>query len=494
MTVRPDFVLVVLGRVTAALVAVASLRIMTTLLEPNDYGLWALLVAFQTFCGLFLINPVGRHINRHTHGWWDDGTLLLHLKKFNRYIWSISILIFIVVTTWWWNNNQGEDDNIVMGVTAGLSIGVIVYIGTWNVTLISLLNMLGFRVDSVVWMIITALLGLVFSSIFVTQYMHPTSWIFGQALGAFIGAWGAWRILRRQSIKSLVFSAKISFKDFLDHQTVLKFCIPLAAATGFMWLQTTGYRFRIGDVWGMEDLGILVIGLGVSAQLAAIIESLAMQFLNPYFYRRISGSKSDSETGEAFSDLVNVLTPVYAIWAGFNAFCAVILLEMLTDTRYHVAAPFVIFGAMIEFARCMTNLWSNAAHVKRQTTNVILPYAFGAAVVWLGLAATAHSELALLDFPLVLVIAGIVTSITMIILMQRLLPISVDVFRLAIGLGIMSVCFLIAITAPMQVIGLWQQLVVLLVSGIIACFLLAGILLHNPALKRLMSTSLSMNK
>ena len=70
---------------------------MTSLLEPKDYGIYALLVAFQGFCGLFLINPVGQHINRHTHAWWDDGTLLKRLAGYNTYILVVSAGIAMVV-------------------------------------------------------------------------------------------------------------------------------------------------------------------------------------------------------------------------------------------------------------------------------------------------------------------------------------------------------------------------------------------------------------
>jgi O-antigen/teichoic acid export membrane protein len=80
LKLRHDFLWVTLGRIAAALIAIASVRIMTTLLEPKDYGIYALLMSFSGFCGLFLINPVGQHINRHTHTWWDDGTLLKKLK------------------------------------------------------------------------------------------------------------------------------------------------------------------------------------------------------------------------------------------------------------------------------------------------------------------------------------------------------------------------------------------------------------------------------
>ncbi len=480
---------ILLGRLSIALIALLSLRIMTTLLEPAAYGLWALLVAFQSFCGLFLINPVGRHINRHTHAWWDEGSLLTRLKKFNRYIWIVSIFIFFLVTLWWHKGQENGFQNS-RAIAAGLSVGLIVYTSTWNVTIVSLLNMLGFRMQSMIWMVISALLALAFSTLFVIQYTSPIAWIFGQALGFFIGTMGAWRVLERYSMEGPDFTRRLKFQDFIDIHTVIKFCGPLAAATGFMWLQSTGYRFKVGDIWGISELGILIIGLGVSAQISAIIESLAMQILNPYFYRRISKSKSDLESGMAFSDLLNVLTPVYAISAGLIALCAVILLKLLTDVQYHSAAPFVVYGAMIDFTRCLTNLWSNVAHVKIKTSNIVFPYVLGALVVWAGVIGAGYFEMELLEFPVFLVIAGAVSCVTMVFLMSRMLPVSFDFPRSIASIGIMVLCFLTVFMAPLNVDGIWYQLIVLMLCGITGCFLLWALLWRNIALKRLLSVSL----
>ncbi len=490
---RSDFFLVVFGRLATALIAIASLRIMTTVLAPSDYGQWVLLVAFQTFCGLFLINPVDQHVFRHAHAWWDDGTLMGHLAKFDGFIRLVSLFITVAVVLWSYYRSSGGGSNLALGLGEGVTVGIIVYLGTLSTVFSTLLNVLGFRVQSVIWVIVSTLVGLICSTLLVAEYSHAISWIFGQAVGAAVGALGAWRTLFRHSKKNSVDSQHIAFTDFLNRATVLSFCLPLAAATGFMWLQNTGYRFWVGGVWGVAELGILAVGLGVSAQLSGLIESLAMQFLYPYLARCISNAKSDAQTGSALSDLMNVLAPIYAIWAGFNAVCAAALLEILTDTRYHVAAPFVIFGAMIEFTRCTTNLWSNAARAMRRTKGLIYPYGLGAAVVWLGAIAAAHFEMGLSGLSAVLVIAGLVTCGSMIVLMQRLLPISIDVPRLALGMTVMGACFAAALVTPMQTMGLYQNLALLLLGGTVASLLMAATLWRNHALTRLLSVSLRSN-
>ncbi|MGZ8983218.1 MAG: oligosaccharide flippase family protein [Methylotenera sp.] len=472
------------------MIAVVSLRIMTTQLEPNDYGQWALLVAFQVFGSLFLINPVDQHVFRHAHAWWDNGTLLNNLEKYNRYIFFVSLFIAIVVLFWWRFIQISGNDTATFGMVAGLAVGSTLYFATWSIALNYLLNMMGFRVQSVIWTVISSLVGLASSTLLVMQYPHAISWIFGQTLGAAVGAIGAWRTLYSLSPNKSASARHIIFSHFLNRATILGFCLPLAAATGFMWLQNTGYRFWVGNVWGVAELGILVVGLGISAQLTAIIESLAMQFLYPYFARLIVDAKSNRQTGAVLSDLMNVLAPVYAIWAGFNAICAAALLEVLTDTRYHAAIPFVIFGAIIEFMRCTTNLWSNTARAIRRTKGLILPYGLGAVVVWLGAIGAAHFETGLFGLSFMLVLGGIVTSGAMMVLMQRLIFISIDVPRLAIGLIIMSACFVVAIISPMQTVGLYQNLSLLILSVIVACFLIAAMLWRNPALIRLLSASL----
>lgn len=495
MASRRDFVVVSCGRLATALIAIVSIRIMTTLLSPADYGLYALLASFQTFAGSFLIGPVGQHINRHTHAWWDEGTLLRRLARYNQYILGVSLFISLPVVVWWLQSQANTgNDRLQHAITAGVSVSAIVFLGTWNLTLVPILNLLGFRIRSVVWTIIPLVTGILFSTLFVAKYHSAVAWIFGQAFGAALGGSCAWLFLKRYHKESVMPSNQSDVTVYLlDKQTIVKFCLPLAVATGFMWLQNTGYRFVVGDVWGVKELGILVVGLGISAQLWGIIESLAMQFLGPYLYRHITDAESDLQSGQVLSDYLNTLIPLYAVFAGFNAVCGAAVLSVLTDARYHVAAPFVLFGAIIEFTRATTNLWTNAAQAKRRTKGVMLPYGLGAAVVWVGAIGASHFNAGLTGLSIVLVVAGIVTCGSMIIIMKRLLPITINVPRLAIGLSVMVACFVIATIAPLKFAGHYQNIAFLLSGGLVAGLLITSLLWRNSSLTRLLSASLRPN-
>jgi hypothetical protein len=234
----------------------------------------------------------------------------------------------------------------------------------------------------------------------------------------------------------------------------------------------------------------LAIGLAIASQLWSIFESLITQFLHPYFFRHITEAKTDEQEVAVLSDMVNVMWPLYAVFAGFNLLLASSLLNVLTDARYHGAVTFVTIGALIEFVRCTTNLWSYAAQVKRRTKRVILPYGLGALVLWLMVLAVIYSKESLHMLAVGLVISGIVTCITMVVFMQRMLPVVVDVRRWLAGTVIFTLSLIIVVVLPVHNYGFYQSATLLLLGMILSSGCMALMLWRNPALIRLLSVSL----
>ena len=95
-----DFLVIVGGRVLTAIVTLIGIRWVTILLSVEQYGFLNLLISFQVFCGLFLVNPVGQHINRHTHQWLDEGSMLSRLVIYRRYIVLVGLIGMLVCLAW----------------------------------------------------------------------------------------------------------------------------------------------------------------------------------------------------------------------------------------------------------------------------------------------------------------------------------------------------------------------------------------------------------
>src|SRR3990172_6281907 len=149
--------LLLFGRVAQLLLALVSVRVSTTLLTVEQYGVLALLMGCYTFFGLFLINPVGQHIQRHTHQWFAEGSLLSRLRRYNGYVLIVTALAVAMVAGWF---SVRDEEGVYVTWPAALAVGMIVYVGTWNGCLVSTLNLVGFHSASVYLAVVSTLAAL----------------------------------------------------------------------------------------------------------------------------------------------------------------------------------------------------------------------------------------------------------------------------------------------------------------------------------------------
>ena len=481
MAIKRDFLFLSAGRLISAFIALIAIRVVTVLLSPEQYGELSLLLTIQMFCGLFLVNPVGQHINLHTHSWWDDGTLIIRLKQYRAYIFLVSFIgLFIVL----FMNKGASIDKLML---TSLAMFLMILAGTWNTTLIPILNMTGFRAASVLWAILTACGGLVFSIVFSLWVASATAWFLGQAMGMVIGWLGANYYLQKNA-KSAITSKK--FYPLLNKEVVLNYCLPLALSTGLMWLQLSGYRFLIERYWGLASLGFLVLGLQLAGQIWALIESLATQFLYPLFYRRVSQPKNQAVIVLAYSDLLNTLVPIYFVMTGLLIIGAPYLLKILVSGQYKGAISFVIFGAGIEMCRVFINLLSNAAHVVRNTKMLVPPYFVGAFVTLAAIYLAGVNSFDLKVAGGCLLAGSFAALISMFTLVHRKIKFSLDIGRCAVGFMFMIVMGCLAAMRGPLISDYFESLLMLIGIAFIGCTSIFALLKNNPATKRLLYVQL----
>ena len=460
-----------------------AIRAVTTFLTPEQYGELALLIAVQMFCGLFLVNPVGQHINLHTHAWWDDGSLMARLKSYRHYVLAVSLVGGTMALC------IGKPHSIEQLLWAAAAVFFMVATATWNATLIGLLNMLGFRAPSVIWSVITVVAGLASSVILVTLLPSAIAWFIGQAIGMGIGALGAKYVLRRHTMNPKFHQ---NILPLLDRHTMLTYCLPLALATGFMWLQLSGYRFVIEGYWGLAQLGFLVLGLQLTGQIWALVESLAMQFLNPLFYRRVSAHAQQVEIELAFSDLLNTLVPVYFVLTGFLVLSAPYLLKVLVAPQFQNSISFVMLGAGIELCRVLGNLLSNAAHVRRKTKSLALPYAAGSMTALALIYLAGIRQMEIVWAGAALIIGGMMMLLVMWFGMRRQVRFTLDIARCMWGGAVMLAMAALVFWSP-KVSGLGASIEMLMLVAIPAAVAVFALLNKNPATLRLLSVQLRNN-
>ncbi len=366
-------------------------------------------------------------------------------------------------------------------------VTLMVVAATWNATSVSLLNMLGYRAQSVGWGAVTALLGL-FLSFAITSFVSVgLAWFAGQAVGMAIGAFGAGMAVRRT-----LPTAKVGRFPLLEPGVLKGYIVPLAVATGFMWCLLSGYRLLVELHWGLVALGYAVVGLTLATQLWGLLESLAMQFLFPLFYRRI-GSSDRPDASQAFADLLNTLGPVYLVTAAATLVAAPALIALLVDAAYVGIVHFVLLGAVIEFCRALSNVLATAAQVDRRMFALVPPYAAGAASMVGGIAWVAHIGGDIDRAVAMLAVAGVVTLAVMAFAMQRLHDFRLDLSRWCSALLLVVAAAMLALNVPLVPEGIGSALTILALTGFVSAVSLSLLLWKNPATTRLLAVRLKPN-
>jgi O-antigen/teichoic acid export membrane protein len=477
-----EFVLISFGRAITAVVGLVAIRVMTTYLPVEQYGHLALLTAIQTFCGLFLVNPIGQYINLNTHAWFDEKSLLARLQAYRMYLLLVSIVAGI--TVFFTMRNSVDQIQLTILVLFFLVMAV-----NWNNTLIPLLNMLGGRSESVIWSIVTVIFGLIASVALVLWRPTAESWLAGQVLGMSIGLLGARYVLHKQLFKEPR-NAKVSL---IDRKTIFTYCLPLAVATGFMWLSQSGYRFVIEHFWGLAQLSFFVVGFQVAAAMWSIVEAVAMQFLYPYFFRRVTNEIDATSLELAYSDLMNCLMPVYIVLTGALIICAPYLLKLLVADRYQSALEFLMLGAIVELCRVLANVMSNAAHVKRKTEMLTPAYAMGAIFVIGGAILVGLIDQDLIWVAYTMVGGSIMMLLVMGLSMYFQIRFALDLKRWSLALTLFVLMISLSSRTPEHP-SFWESVAGLVKMILPVIGMLILLLYRNPALERLINVKLIKNE
>ncbi len=495
MSVARDFLWLVLGRLLAAVVALLAIRISTQILSPVQYGLLALFLSFQTFCGLFLMNPIGQYVNRHTHQWWKQGTFFVRMNNYIFYVLLVSFIGGALACIWFFYTEPMTF--LQVSVISGVVVLMILAVNL-NTTWIPTLNILGYRAISVLCATLSVCMGLLCAWLLTKKSQTAVSWYFGQCVGMALGAVIAFKFLKCHEPKLRVQNQLQRRIPLIGRKALKQYCLPLAVSTFFIWMHISGYRLVMTHYWGLEQVGYAVVGLTLAAQLWGLFETLALQFVNPIFLKRISVADSVQNKALALSDLINALGPIYLILATATLLTAQALLCLFVDQQYAAVGVFVMLGGMIELCRVLTNLVANGAQIDCRTHVLVLPNVLGS-LVSLGLIVLIASMGMELKWAAVaLVGSGLIMLLSMVFRVKSKVAFQLDYTRwggalmvLLVGVGYVVLMGLNGVDNNIVAKqDFWFQIDRLLWVTLMSVFFALILLWKNPSVLRIFSISL----
>jgi O-antigen/teichoic acid export membrane protein len=460
MQLNKDFLVIFFGKIIQVFIMIATLKISTMLLSPEQMGIMYIFLSIQTFFIFTFISPVGQYINRKTHSWNKHNSIWNNLFLFNIYIVIIAllaVLVSFILHEYFTIINQVPLDNLLY-----LMFGFIVFI-TLNQTIIPLLNMLHYRISFTVLTILTSLGILVFGYIFISVFNNGIiSWLSGLLLSNITILIIGYIILNKKinsNFVGIIESLKLLTKDKI--KSILKIVLPISLATLLMWIQGNGYKFIVEQNLGLEFLGFLGVGLAIASQIASIVESIITQYLSPIYYQKISNANLEDRI-KTFNWLLNIKIPIYLLLALYVTFLAPYIVNILVDEQYASVYFFTIFGIWIEFFRMVTNVLYTVSLSELKTKKVIIPYLIGA-IVSIGLIylSSLQSDYKLY-IPLSLILGGIITAVIMYINMKKLLCFSID-YRILQKVIMLSIPYILILNFTNK--NIITSLVIVAISG-----------------------------
>ncbi|WP_146131854.1 lipopolysaccharide biosynthesis protein [Chromobacterium amazonense] len=470
-----------LSRLAQALIGLLSLKVITHWLPVEQFAKLGLITAFTGFFGLFLINPVGQYINRHTHEWYHTGNLISQLRKFNLYITILAFLGFLTGIIWGYTTSATSSSYSYIFML-GLGIGASIWIGTWNNTLIPLLNMLGLRIKSINLAFLTVALGLAISILFVGIKQDALFWLYGQLLGLSICSIIAHRVLLKICDTSHALTSR-----FIEPNVIKAYCIPIAITAGLLWSLTSGYRFIVDSVWGSYNLGLLILGLGVASQFWSVVEAIVSQIILPKYYQQLSyGNRNYSIA--AFNNMINTVFPIYVLMLGLGVSSCISLISILVDPKYHSSIVFCQIAMFAEFFRASSSMLNQSAQIDKKMAAMLTPYLIATIFAAIGLIMLLKSKLDFIYVPLILMTALGITSVISLISASRRVTVKINITLLCSA----SLLSLLPISASrlLKASSLLGNMSILTLMAVISLLSMAIILRYNRSFREIISTKL----
>lgn len=423
---KSDFLIILVGKLLQVILMIVAIRVSTALLEPKEMGNIYIFTTIYTFFVLLLISPFGQYINRHTHQWHEQKSLLDNLGLYSLYLIIISIFSVIVGFLLY---SFGVSQEIELEYFLSLLFLFILFM-TLNQTILPLLNMLHYRFSFTILTVLTAFGIIFFGYLFVNFFgNNAENWLLGMVVSNMIFMIIGFFVLKnRLNDKFRGFSYTLRKITKEKIKSILVFVMPLSVATLFMWLQNSGYRILIEQNIGLEFLGFLGVGLAISGQVASTIESIVMQYFHPIYYKQITNA-TIQERKKAIESFINKALPIYFMLAIFLTFLAKYVVEILVDEKYYGVYIFTTFGIWIEFFRMSSNLFGNISQSEMNTKKFMAPYIIGSLVTIILVYFSSLKVDYEFYLPLALLIGGLFTMIVMYISMKKLIDFKID-FRL----------------------------------------------------------------
>jgi O-antigen/teichoic acid export membrane protein len=413
-----DFLILSIGKILQVLIGLVTIRLITELLSEEQVGIYYILLTVVSLLAFGFFNPLGQFYGRHLIQWQQsqnlkNSTNLMLLLRLIALILAVpfSILIFYLF----------DYQRYFSLLEYALYVSFSLFALTHGV-LLSSVNILVSRVTFTIYTVSTLVLGLGASMVIYQYFQTAIGWLYGHALVQIIIS----IFLYKKVVAHNSFSIsriKLAFnQDYIKN--VFIFILPVTVTLFLQWGQAASFRLVVEDLYTVEMLAFIAVGMALSGAVFSAIESLATQFYMPLYLKRITNTSLKVRT-DTWNELASIMIPIYIGVAVYVFVFSPYIATILVAEKFYSAHIYTMIGAVIELFRVINNLVYQVSQSELNTKKTIFPYFLGFGTMVLGLYSIDVSE-ALWKVPVILAVSYFITLFFMYYKMKTLLSIRLD--------------------------------------------------------------------
>jgi O-antigen/teichoic acid export membrane protein len=369
------------GRIANVLVQLVSIRVLTTVLDPEEVGRYYLLLTLHAWVSLALLAAPNTFLQRNFLEFKARRSHAVALVGYAAYL-TLGVLVAIPLVA----TALATGFVTLPELTPALAAVVLWLVaGTSALQSASLLNLMERRIAGVLVLVGTSILGLL-GALAATALVVPTAenWLLGLAGGNGVGAVaGAFLVLRWSKVGSREIRAAVRVvlrpsPEFL--RKAWNFCWPIAVITALYWAQSQGYRIPLALALDESAVGVFAIAYTVGSTTMSAAETVVMQWVLPPFYRSIIG-RTVTEIDEAWRKFIPPVVATIVPIGVFAAFAGPFMVRLLADVEFHSAILLGFWAGIAETLRVFSGIVYSGAVARRRTREIVLPHLPGAVAV-----------------------------------------------------------------------------------------------------------------
>lgn len=413
-----DILILGIGKVLQVLIGLVTLRLITEMLSEEQVGIYYILMTVVSLLAFGFFNPLGQFYGRHLIHWQQTANLktatntMLILRGL-----AIPLALFLAIILFYVFNYQQYFSLAEYAVFMIISSVALIHGVLLNAT-----NVLVSRVAFTIYAVLTLSVGLALSVLFIQFFQTAIAWIYGLALAQIAFSFILYKLVVSNQQFSLNKLKAALQKNYI--KGVFFFILPVTITLFLQWGQTASFRLVVENLYSVQILAFIAVGMALSGAIFSALESLATQFYMPLYLKKITNATHQVRT-QAWNELASVMLPIYIAVTIYVIAFAPYLAKLLVAEKFQEAFIYAMIGAVIELLRVTTNLVYLVSQSEVKTKSTITPYLVGFLIMIVGLYSFDVSE-ALWMVPGILAFSYLVTLFIMFYNMKKLLPIGFE--------------------------------------------------------------------